>query len=567
VLLSSARLLCSLPRALTWATLRILLGPGQTTVKHLGERLPGLSILTNALLSGSASLDHGFTLLTDTPLRLLLPRLLYAPAAALALLLPYAATAAFRARYAWHLCFMDVRLTEQASVAEPTSFSIHGRSTMSFGESVWDLVRDFTAGNSARAAAAAEFTVLAALAAAVPLWLLLLPPRRAAAALFAILLVLCLFGVLQMHWWAERAADEVAAADSEVAAEMEPAQQSSNHGDGESADGTLIAVSEAATGLTGSQDGRQAPAHHSCRDGVPACDGSLIAYFLLSLLPAQLFLGSGHFPEFAGLQWTAAFVGFEDSSSPLARVRSGALVAVNAFAPQAIAVLLLLIAAAMEVHAQSALLDGAAADGYALQRPHRVPQSGTAVAVTVRDLHAVTGLVHASNAPALAAVTRRDAEWYNHRSNDIPRFVTHMGRAVWEFTGHGPLQRMATREMCSRLVKAGSPNGAAFDPGASPQQWTSAQHAHAVFCNALLTRAGVAALELACASLNAFIQRRHLMIWALFAPKWMFEACFWAVSMATLLWAATVADACVSHVLPSASGGIPMPRVNGPGDE
>ena len=43
--------------------------------------------------------------------------------------------------------------------------------------------------------------------------------------------------------------------------------------------------------------------------GVCASEGTLLATLLFSLLPAQLFLGSGHFCEFAGLQWTAAFAG------------------------------------------------------------------------------------------------------------------------------------------------------------------------------------------------------------------------------------------------------------------
>ena len=65
---------------------------------------------------------------------------------------------------------------------------------------------------------------------------------------------------------------------------------------------------------------------------------------------------------------------------------------------------------------------------------------------------------------------------------------------------------------------------------------------HSVFGTVLLARLSAAGLDLFCASLNAFIQRRHLMIWALFAPKWMFEVCFCGVTACTLLFCALLAD-------------------------
>jgi hypothetical protein len=90
-----------------------------------------------------------------------------------------------------------------------------------------------------------------------------------------------------------------------------------------------------------------------------------------------------------------------------------------------------------------------------------------------------------------------------------------------------------------------------FDPSWSPQQWHSGECTHALLASVLTLKFAMISLELFSASLNAFVQRRHLMIWALFAPKWMFEVCFWLVGVLWLVVVASIGDVLVHHVLPS----------------
>ena len=53
--------------------------------------------------------------------------------------------------------------------------------------------------------------------------------------------------------------------------------------------------------------------------------------------------------------------------------------------------------------------------------------------------------------------------------------------------------------------------------------------------NALLGFAGVRAASACAAMLSAAIQKRHLYVWALFAPRFVFEACFLLVSDVVLV--------------------------------
>lgn len=513
--------MCSIPEAVTWLSLSLLFGSRAATLRHVTSRLPGASPLAAGLLAVADTAAAAFAYLTSTPLRLLLPHLLLFPLCIAVLLLPQAAGAAFRAREAWHRCFMDVRLTEQASVTVPSSFSSKDGIAMQFGEGVWDLVRDFTADNNARVAAVAEFCAAAALAALVPLWLLLLPADRAAAAIYALVLVLAIFGLLHLHWWAEAAIDKTC------------------------------------------ERGPRPPAASVVSNSTSAFDGTIICYCLLCLLPAQLFLGSGHFCEFAGVHWPAAFVGFDESTSAAAAARSGALVAFNTFAPWAVSAALLLLAAAADIHAHAALLDSAAAEGHVLQRPLRVLRHltagvapDTAVATPESDSQGhCPGVATPMASPVDTAATEDDEDSEGGECDLRGR------RYRLHYTGMLHRLTRAAQAACGlrallHTALTRNDNGvdsSIFDPSWSPQQWRSAEDVHAALCVPILLRLLFSALDLFCASLNAYVQRRHLMIWALFAPKWMFEVCFWAVTTAALLLVAVIADCCVLHVVPSRS--------------
>ena len=75
--------------------------------------------------------------------------------------------------------------------------------------------------------------------------------------------------------------------------------------------------------------------------------------------------------------------------------------------------------------------------------------------------------------------------------------------------------------------------------GSSPQAGRPAVHAAAeAVAQAALAFGLLRAFTAGAAMLSASIQRRHLMVWALFAPKYVFEAAFLLVSDAALAVAA-----------------------------
>jgi hypothetical protein len=568
---------CRAPQALSWFLLRFLFGPGNASLQHLHSRFPGLSPLMTTLLMVSRAIDSVYSYYIDTPLRLLVPRILFHCAVLLLVLAPVVAVAAFRARAAWRLCFMDMRLTEQASVTDPRNFSLDHGLAMQFGERMLDLVRDFTADNNCRAAAAAECAVYALLAVFTPLWLLLLPPAQAAVAVFGLLIVLAVFGILSLHWWAEVALDSLSLATSHSSN-----NRSDPHGGDESqeAAGTAVAAPYSTSAL----------------------DGTIIAACLINSVAAQLFFGSGHFCEFSGLQWTAAFVGFDDSVT----WRSGLLVAINTFAPHVLAVLLLLLVVTSEIQAQMTLLDSAAADGHELQRPKRVPRTlvnnplpasetlpsaGASPASWLTSPDEVNRWLQplasanswlqptrgfrqqpASSAGAPASMLGSTTGRTSHRT---PNTTAHTSRIAGSheqpYSGAGGAMHEALQSAVSAFAtqvlrvsglhslssgyqtasRAPLAGDMMFDPSWSPQQWHSGECVHALLASVVGLKLAMLSLELFCASFNAFIQRRHLMIWALFAPKWMFEVCFWFVGVLSLLLVASISDILVHHVLPS----------------
>lgn len=60
-------------------------------------------------------------------------------------------------------------------------------------------------------------------------------------------------------------------------------------------------------------------------------------------------------------------------------------------------------------------------------------------------------------------------------------------------------------------------------------------HATSALQQAVAVAGLVRAAAAFCAALSAGIQRRHLYVWALFAPRFAFEACFLAVADVALL--------------------------------
>lgn len=549
----------------------VALGPVPGGVlPHIAARLPGAAPLVMALSSATAAVDATFTTVRTAPLALVTPRLTYAALAGLVVAAAAVARSAAAARTTWARCFMDSRLTEQAAVAPPSSFHSARGMAMEFGEGVWDLVRDFTADSNARALSATDALLMLTLACGGPLWLLLLPPRAGAIAAHTLVLVLCVLGVLQMHWWVELAFDRLVLFAAELFREQHP--------------------------------GRDIPFTHA--PGASAFTGTLLACMLLCLLPHAAFLGSGHFCEFAGVQWPAAFVGFDSSDPPW---RSGLLIAANTFLPHALVAALVVLVATREGRALMQFLDSAAAEGHVLQLPNRIPREQIHTAVqpplgepdTVPRPHSGSGpplplstmrrraasatpgaaraRSGASRAGAAAGLASDDEAAFYSVDPSLPEGSDSIAEAL-ELVRPGPaatlwdrvvlgwmhahtrlvawLSGLSYLEACNhatppQTLSTTRSDVSLFDASRTPQQWASAELTHLVLLAALLLRMLAVSLDVLCASVSAWLQRRHLMVWALFAPKWLFEVCFWGVAAVSLVAAAAVADGCVDHLLPS----------------
>ena len=103
--------------------------------------------------------------------------------------------------------------------------------------------------------------------------------------------------------------------------------------------------------------------------------------------------------------------------------------------------------------------------------------------------------------------------------------------------GHNPVTR-SSAGCTSCAVQAAHADAASLldsGPHASAAPLRAASHA---FAQAALALGLLRALTAGAAMLSAAIQRRHLMVWALFAPKFVFEAAFLLVSDAALTAAA-----------------------------
>eukprot|EP00892_Ulva_mutabilis_P011669 jgi/Ulvmu1/8875/UM049_0057.1 len=554
------------PRVLIRTVLLMALGPVPGGVlAHVAARIPGCAPITAAVAHAAQAVEAAFSDARTAPLALVTPRLIYVATSALAVAAVAVPRAAGDARTAWARCFMDSRLTEQAAIAPPSSFHSARGMAMEFGEGVWDLVRDFTADSNARGLAATDTLLLLLLACMGPLWLVLLPARAAAIALHMLVLVLCVLGVLHMHWWVELSFDRLVLFAADIFRAQNP--------------------------------GHDIP--FTFAPGVSAFTGTLLASMMMCLLPHAAFFGSGHYCEFAGVQWPAAFVGFTSSDPPW---RSGLLIALNTFLPHAAVAVLVLLVATREGRGLMHSLDSAAAEGHVLQLPNRIPREQIhAAAPTVQaplGAHAAAARQHGGSGPPLplSSMRRRAAsatpsgtahgatvsshdddpllysvdpslpEGSNSIAEALELARPGPGATLWDravllwirthtrLVAH--LSGLGYLEACNsatppQTLSTTRQDVSLFDASRTPQQWASAQLVHLVLLATLLLRLLASSLDLLCASLSAFIQRRHLMVWALFAPKWLFEVCFWGVAGVSLVVTAAAADGCVEHLLPN----------------
>jgi hypothetical protein len=419
----NAAVSCRLPgRLLKLASVDVLSGGAA-----LKSSLPGLNLVLHALADALGAIEGMFEAARTLPMPLVTARLMYAAATALLGMLPWTGMCAFGASEAFALCIRDskhciLRVGNPGSAveeAQPPPDS-HGRGVPAQAELLAEL--------ASRQTAAGEIVLVVTLAALVPLWLLLLPAGLAAAALLTLLFVLSAFALFRCQLSSPLESPGARNVDTQ---------------------GLLSALVASASARLG-----------------------MLPYVLLLYLLAPLaFFGSGHFYEFSGIHWPAAFVGFEDSEPAW---RSALLISINTFAQQAAAGVLLGLLACQ-----------------------------------------------ACAAPVLFGEPRQLC-WYD---------LTAMSRAH--------LRRAGGRDAPAggRDAPAGGARSSTCLPPAchadSPQLTAFARRCS--FFTALTALLLASSVMLLSASAGAFLQRRHLMIWALFAPRWLFECSMWLVTSVTVI--------------------------------
>ena len=433
-------------------------------------------------------------------------------------------------------------MARQVSGPSSAAFTSTGNLTFVFRERISDLWRDFAVDFTSRVSALLEVVVLGVIAIVLPIWQMLLP-GTGTVQLLAIALILSLFGLLRCHVWA----------DQTILAML-------NQGGGR----LPREVPNDPRFFRLSRHWFMALVSRGLR-GINAVAGADALTMLLALLPLHTFLSTGHFCEFSGVQWNAAFVGFDGSNNVL----SGVLVALNTFGAHILCTLLAVLPSIIAFQSRVLEMDPAAADGHRCLDP--VKSSGE----ELFDDRLTWSNTPRQNPTASSATTNPSTTGTTAGSNlvqelrlaDLLAYATPGGNSV----ASRSLLRSAiatfsdTLNGFSDLVKAhlegGRLNASAvdrmgvarpawFDLGATPLQWQLAAMLHSSVTAPLLMLVGARGLSVLMASVNVIVQRRHLMIWAVFTPKWMFELCFWAVTLVTALLIGLVSDFVISCTLP-----------------
>jgi len=467
-----------------------------------------------------------------TPLSALLPHLAFAAAALAALCAAHLVLRLGAHLKRWRRVFLELRMAQQAAGGGATSFTATGDLTFVFRERVSDLWRDFAVDGAARAGCVVEAAICGAVAVLLPLWQLLLPAGSGGVQLLAIAAAAALAGLLRCHAWADQV----------VLASLNARCEGSESGSDDDAE--PAAAPSAGKRLVLAL--MQRPLR-----GVSVLAGADALTALLSLAPLHAFLATGHYCEFSGVQWTAAFVGFDDSHA----LRSGALVALNSFAPHVLLTLLAVLPALAAFQSSLVGMDAAAADGHRLLEPlkarggeafdERLAWSNTPPAPHAAPAqHSLQGfLAHAAPGGRGTAQTL------------VRRGLAAASDAINGFSG---LLRAHLAGGCLPSGSLGQPSGGLatwFDLGATPLQWQLSALLHATVATSLLTLVAVRGAALLAATANVALQRRHLMIWAVFTPRWLFEVCFWAVTAGAAAAVALVTDYVLECSLPLRVGG------------
>jgi hypothetical protein len=275
--------------------------------------------------------------------------------------------------------------------------------------------------------------------------------------------------------------------------------------------------------------------HFKRQETVRATDSSfyvsVVPFIVVSWMLAHgAFFGSGHFSEFAGIQWPSAFVGFQDSTPMW---RSAMLVACNTFAPQA---LVAVVVGVLVLFTQSAVL--------------LAPRCS-------RQLHnhessqLSSGKINTSQFPSRISISSVQLQWWQLRcklrvklqpvglsgvtkvmqreaSNQVCKGIVCEDKQV---SFRGCVKSWLFVRVLNQMLFIHARNGIVTEANIPRMvgKWT--QHGacmHAVDVMKALSAAFCAfimSVILFATSASVFIHRGHLMIWALFAPKWLFEVC------------------------------------------
>jgi hypothetical protein len=221
---------------------------------------------------------------------------------------------------------------------------------------------------------------------------------------------------------------------------------------------------------------------------------------LWSMFALQLFFCSGHFCEFSGLQYTSSFIGYDE----MEWYTSGGLLFLNTFGLSMLCWLALPLVVVV-TEGVGAGVTAAAEDGIGLKGMVGALCNGQANA---GQEYAKGGLLHEMN---------RSGGF----SGTVKHNVTVEGKRLYRVGDRGESQNICTRRNAHGLLWGGSRR-----PEAQITQLSGA---------VLLSNSMRLAAVCVCL-LSAAVQQQHILLWAIFAPKLVFEVMLMAL-----------ADAC--HVL------------------
>lgn len=433
-----------------------------------------------------------FITICTVPLDLQFARLVYALTIMLMAVVPWTCFASFSAARSLR---SSCRVRQQTSSKHLPQDVGSLRACKQGGvHSISDCAEEFMEEQSGRVEAI-RYLLLLYLGGSAALWLNLLPQRAAALAMHTVFIIVGVLAMLDIH-----------------------------------CDVNRVAVLRDVTSIR----------PEGCRVCV-----SVVPFIVLSWMAAHgTFFGTGHFSEFAGIQWPSAFVGFQDSNPMW---RSAMLIAINTFTPQA---MVAVVVAVMLLIAYSSVLVVLRNDAKKLRQAEsrlvnaRVMESSTCSCfIRITSVHVqiwqLCCKLQLEYVPVTSSGRPEDIPRVNS-SCEYPRCDLGDARAVADIDSWciwRLIKSIVFLDASSCMILLTSEIGL-LHRWSKPKLMRQAVHVMYMLSTTFVSF--VLAAALFGASSSVFIHRRHLMIWALFAPKWLFEVCLCFVAGVSVVWVSWV---------------------------